>query len=157
MFSEDSLTIPAFAPSAKIFYVFTSALFGSAIVAFIGAILAIFFMPVLILIPILIIFELWYYNKYINKFRYALQKDHFFVRKGVFGYNYTFIPYNNIQDIHVSQSFFESMLGIWNLSIFTATASARGSEVLPCLSRGVAESLKEQLMEKVRAGKHDAN
>ncbi|MFH0818302.1 MAG: PH domain-containing protein, partial [Candidatus Micrarchaeota archaeon] len=81
---------------------------------------------------------------------FELRGDCFFSRKGVFKASYTMIRYERVQDIHVNQSFFEMLFGLWNVSIFTATATDRGSENIPGLSKENAESLKTALFAKIK-------
>jgi membrane protein YdbS with pleckstrin-like domain len=104
----------------------------------------------LLLLLALVAFEWWYYGEFLNKFAFELKGGHFFSRKGVFKASYTMIRYERIQDIHIGQSIFEMLFGLWNVSIFTATATGRGSENIPGLSKEGAEQLKTALFQKIK-------
>ncbi|MFH1470407.1 MAG: PH domain-containing protein [Candidatus Micrarchaeota archaeon] len=110
------------------------------------------FIPFLVLAlgVALVAFEYWYYGEFLKKFAFELRNDHFFSRKGVFKASYTMLRYERIQDIHINQSIFEMLLGLWNVSIFTATATGRGSENIPGLSKDSAEAFKTALFQKIK-------
>jgi membrane protein YdbS with pleckstrin-like domain len=60
-----------------------------------------------------------------------MRDGYLFVRKGVVTPGYTMIPYENIQDVHLDQPILEKALGLCNVRIYTATFSAKGSEMIP--------------------------
>ncbi len=97
-----------------------------------------------------LVFIWWYCGEFLRKFAFELRADHFFSRKGVFKASYTMIRYERIQDIHINQSIFEMLLGLWDVSIYTATATGRGSENIPGLSKDNAEALKTALFQKIK-------
>ncbi len=77
----------------------------------------------------------------------------FFSRKGVVTPSYTMIPYENIQDVHVSQGYVEKLLGLSTVRIYTATFSGRGSDAIPGLSRENAEAFKDALFARIKGVK----
>ena len=112
------------------------------------------FLLVLLLPAILflagVVFGWWYSAEFFRAFYFSLRSDHLFSRKGVFKASYTTIPYERIQDIHVTQSLFESLFGTWTVSLYTATATARGSETIHGLAKESAEALKSSLFAKIK-------
>lgn len=112
------------------------------------------FLLVLFLLAILslsgVVFGWWYSAEFFRTFRFSLRSDHLFSRKGVFKASYTAIPYERIQDIHVTQSLFESLFGMWTVSIYTATATGRGSEMIRGLAKENAEALKSSLFAEIK-------
>jgi membrane protein YdbS with pleckstrin-like domain len=113
--------------------------------------------PLLALIPLTLPLGAWYGNEYLKRFRFRLERAHLFVRRGVIIYAYTLIPYENIQDVHVVQGYLERLFGVWSVIVFTATASARGSETVPGLSREGAENLRKAIFQKIKEAKHVAD
>lgn len=146
MLNEDKENFESFASGAKTLSIATNVL---TVVVF-----SIILFPFLVLLPITGIFSIWYGNEYVKKFKFRLEKTHLFVRKGVITYSYTLIPYENIQDIHVVQGYLDRLFGMWSVSIFTATATAKGSEVVPWLTKEGAEKFKTALFEKMKEAKH---
>jgi uncharacterized protein len=110
-------------------------------------------LPVLVLVPLMFALGAAYGFLYISRFSFALERAYLFVRKGAFIHSYTLLPYENIQDIHVTQGVMERMFGLTRVIIFTATTSAAGAESIPGLGREDAEALKEGLFAKMREAK----
>ncbi len=104
-------------------------------------------------VPFLIPLTLWYGREHIRRFVFCLEKRYLFVRRGVFLYSYTFVLYENIQDIHVVQSFLDRMFGVCNVIVYTATTGAQASVMIPALDRQSAENLKSMIYSKVRGAK----
>jgi membrane protein YdbS with pleckstrin-like domain len=91
---------------------------------------------------------------YISSFIFSLDEQYIFVRKGVIAHNYTIIPYENVQDIHVVQSITDRIFGVWSVIIFTATATAAGSDNILGLKKEDAEVFKEAVFAKIKEAKH---
>ena len=152
MFNEESEeNAEKFAVGAKTEMLFSSGVFFLVII---NLAISIFFNLLIWVLPISIMAAIWYPSQYIKKFKFRFDKEYFFVRKGVVTYGYTLVPYENIQDVHVVQHILGSILGVWTVSIFTATVSNRGVETIPGLSKESAEKLKNGLFEKMRGAKH---
>ncbi len=158
MLGEDfSKRFVDFAPNARYAIAFPNMLisFGALGILFAITLIATLispFFPILglVLLVAIVVFEWWYFGEFLKKFAFELRPDHFFSRKGVFKASYTMIRYERIQDIHINQSIFEMLFGLWNVSVFTATATGRGSENIPGLSKENAESLKTALFQKIK-------
>jgi putative membrane protein len=99
---------------------------------------------------ILILGVFWYSRWYFRLFLFELRGSYLFSRKGVLTPDYTMIPYENIQDVHVDQPVIEKALGICNVRIFTATFSARGSETIIGLSLADGETFKNAVFQKIK-------
>ncbi len=110
--------------------------------------------PLIVALPLTLPLGAWYANEYLKRFRFRLDPSHLFVRRGVILYAYTLIPYENIQDVHVVQGYLDRLFGVWSVIVFTATASDRGSETVPCLSREGAESLRKSVFARIKEAKH---
>lgn len=91
---------------------------------------------------------------YVSRFVYTLEEKCLLVRKGAIIYGYTLIPYENVQDVHVVQSFTGRVLGVWSVIIFTATATSAGSEHIFGLGKETAERFKEKLFYRIKEAKH---
>jgi len=158
MLGEDfSRKTVEFSPKARLALAFPNMLISIVIMFFLLIFSFIFIrfsqaIPLLVLvtIPVVLVLEYWYFGEFLKKFAFELRGDHFFSRKGVFKASYTMLRYERIQDIHINQSIFEMLLGLWNVSIFTATATGRGSENIPGLSKESAETLKTALFQKIK-------
>jgi len=99
---------------------------------------------------LLSIFSVFLYSRwYFKLFLFELRESCLFSRKGVITPDYTMIPYENIQDVHIDQPVIEKALGICNVRIFTATFSARGSETINGLSVADAEAFKNAVFQKI--------
>ncbi len=101
---------------------------------------------VIVLLVLVIIGLLWYSGEFFRSFIYELRSDYLFSRKGVITPSYTIIPYKNVQDVHVEQSIYDRIFGLWAVKIYSATASRRGSDIIFGLSRNNAERLKSQIL-----------
>ncbi len=108
------------------------------------------FFSLLFLFMFILVFQWWYIGEFFNKFKFELRDRYFFSRTGVFKESYTAIPYERIQDIHVTQSFFEKTFGLWSVSIYTATATGRGAESVFGLSQEDAQKLKSSLFIRIK-------
>lgn len=93
-------------------------------------------------------------------YRYELREDGFRKEHGVIWKRYVTIPYDRIQNIDILRGVFARLLGLSDLQIQTAGASAvvgrygaRGINAegrLPGLSREVAEQLRDELVRRTR-------
>jgi len=92
----------------------------------------------------------WYTHEFFRTFIYEPRGDYFFSRKGVITPSYTLIPYKNMQDIHVEQSLYDRIFGLWAVKIYSATFSRRGSDIIFGLNRENAERLKTEILERMR-------
>ncbi len=113
-----------------------------------------------IMIPALLIF-FWIWAKLIYRFyRYELREDGFRKEHGVIWKKYVTVPYDRIQNVDIHRGVIDRILGLSDLNIQTAGASAQvsrhgawgaGSEGrLPALSREVAEQLRDEFVKRAR-------
>ena len=103
---------------------------------------------------ILLFLDILYGWLFISKFVFTLEKNCLLVRKGVITNSYTLIPYENIQDVHIVQSLIGRIFRVWSVIIFTATATASGSELVPGLGKESADRFREKIFLKMKEAKH---
>jgi len=94
-------------------------------------------------------------------YRYELKEDSFRKEQGVIGKKYVSIPYEKIQNVDISRSLFERILGLSTIQIQTAGASAQvsrrgvwggGSEAaLIGVSHADAEVLRDELVSRSKS------
>lgn len=99
---------------------------------------------------ILSIFFIWYSKEFFKTFIYEPRRTFFFSRKGVITPSYTLILYENIQDVHLEQSIFDRIFGLWKVKIYTATHSPRGADNIFGLSYESANKLKMEILAKMK-------
>jgi len=113
-----------------------------------------------IIIPALLIF-FWVWAKLTYHFyRYELREDGFRKELGVIWKKYVTIPYDRIQNVDIYRGVIARILGLSDLNIQTAGASAQVSRYgtlgagaegrLPALSREVAEQLRDELIRRAK-------
>ena len=113
-----------------------------------------------VIIPALLIF-FWIWAKLTYHFyRYELREDGFRKELGVIWKKYVTIPYDRIQNVDIYRGVIARILGLSDLNIQTAGASAQVSRYgawglgaegrLPGLSREVAEQLRDELVKRAR-------
>jgi membrane protein YdbS with pleckstrin-like domain len=85
----------------------------------------------------------------ISTFRFSLQPEYFFLRRGAIDPKYHMIPYENIQDAQVSQHILGRLLGLATVVVSTPA----GSEAVPDLPLPVAQKFREELLELSRLHK----
>lgn len=113
-----------------------------------------------IIIPGLLIF-FWIWAKLTYHFyRYELREDGFRKELGVIWKKYVTIPYDRIQNVDIYRGVIARILGLSDLNIQTAGASAQVSRYgawglgaegrLPGLSREVAEQLRDELVKRAK-------
>lgn len=93
-------------------------------------------------------------------YRYEFTDTGFRKEFGVISKKYVTIPYDRIQNVDIYRGILARMLGLSDLNIQTAGASAifgRGVSAegrLPALSREIAEQLRDELIERARQSKN---
>jgi len=113
-----------------------------------------------VVIPALLIF-FWIWAKLTYHFyRYELREDGFRKELGVIWKKYVTIPYDRIQNVDIYRGVIARILGLSDLNIQTAGASAQVSRYgtwglgaegrLPGLSREVAEQLRDELVRRAK-------
>lgn len=117
----------------------------------------------LVIIPALLVFFFIWAKLTYHFYRYELTDAGFRKELGVIYKKYVTIPYDRIQNIDIYRGILARILGLSDLNIQTAGASATvrrygvsgiGSEGrLPALSREVAEQLRDELIQRARQSK----
>ncbi len=113
-----------------------------------------------VIIPALLIF-FWIWARLTYHFyRYELREEGFRIESGIVGKKYVTIPYDRIQNVDIYRGLTARILGLSDLNIQTAGASAQVSRYgiwgtsaegrLPGLSREVAEQLRDELVRRAR-------
>ncbi len=81
---------------------------------------------------------------------YALREKDVVYRRGYMVNKITVIPFNRIQHVAISRSFFDKLFGVASLQIFTAGGS--GSDInIPGLLPDTAHLLRDTLSQKIAA------
>ncbi|MBU2109674.1 PH domain-containing protein [Patescibacteria group bacterium] len=113
-----------------------------------------------VVVPALLVF-FWIWAKLTYHFyRYELREDGFRKEFGVIWKKYVTIPYDRIQNVDIYRGVIARILGLSDLNIQTAGASAQVSRYgtwglgaegrLPGLSREVAEQIRDELVKRSR-------
>jgi len=127
-------------------------------------VLSVWFLFLLLYFLLIAVF-CWIWAKLTYRFySYQLAGDAFKKEYGVIWKKYTSIPYERIQNVDISRGVVARILGLSDLYIQTAGASAVvgrrmagiGAEgYLPGLSMNIAEQLREELIKKARGTKQE--
>ncbi|MBI4135184.1 PH domain-containing protein [Candidatus Uhrbacteria bacterium] len=122
----------------------------------VGGVLLLALAAILVLIGLSWIWARLAYRYY----RYELREDGFRKEHGVIWKKYVTIPYDRIQNIDIHRGVFARLLGLSDLQIHTAGASAvvgkygaRGVYAegrLPGLSKEIAEEIRDELVRRAR-------
>lgn len=118
----------------------------------------------LVIIPVLLVFFFIWAKLTYHFYRYELTDAGFRKESGVIYKKYVTIPYDRIQNIDIYRGILARLLGLSDLNIQTAGASAVVSRYgaagvgaegrLPGLSREVAEQLRDELIQRARQSKN---
>ena len=97
-------------------------------------------------------------------YRYELLDNGFRKESGVIYKKYVTIPYDRIQNVDINRGILARILGLSDLNIQTAGASAIVSRYgvmgggaegrLPAVSMGIAEQLRDELIQRARQSKN---
>ena len=164
MFDEETAKrFAPFAPGAFIAFLLSRLLFVIVIsfillfIVFVIGILSqipLIYVASFLLFLVLAVFFIWYSREFFRTFIYEPRKEFFFSRKGVITPSYTLILYKNIQDVHLEQTIFDRIFGLWAVKIYSATHSLRGSDHIFGLSYDTANRLKTEIFSRVKEVKH---
>ena len=110
----------------------------------------------LIFIPMFIILRYVWARLVYHFYRYELLDVALRKERGILYKRYVSIPYNRVQNVDISRSILERILGLSTLQIQTAGKSGVvGAEsVLPGLSQEIAESLRDELIKRASQNKN---
>ena len=89
---------------------------------------------------------------------FTLDEESFDITRGIFNKKEVSIPYRQIQDIDVEQSFFQKFFGVSKLVILTAGNDDNDKEgeaegVFQVIDANIAEKLRENLLQKTSVQK----
>ncbi|MBU0647126.1 PH domain-containing protein [Patescibacteria group bacterium] len=90
-------------------------------------------------------------------YRYELLDNGFRKELGVIYKKYVTIPYDRIQNININRGILARILGLSDLNIQTAGASAMGGGaegILPAVSMAVGEQLRDELIQRTCQSKN---
>lgn len=107
-----------------------------------GILLLIFAPPLLILLPILLVFSYLDFSV----LRYRLKSDGVFVRSGFFAPSKKLFLYRNIQDVEDTQDLLNRIFGFHTLRIKTMTSTSAASGVLAYLDGETAKKVREEII-----------
>jgi uncharacterized membrane protein YdbT with pleckstrin-like domain len=111
-----------------------------------------------ILFPILLVSGIIRILFWKNNYRFSLEDDHLYFKIGVLSIKETNMPYYSIQDVSVTQSFFERIFGLYDIAIKNASQNIiTGNEYSrqtinmqnPFLGGPVITGLNKELAEKI--------
>ena len=117
-----------------------------------------------IIILVYVIFVYFWARLTYRFYRYELREDGFRKELGVIWKKYVTIPYDRIQNVDIYRGVVARLLGLSDLHIQTAGASAQYSRYgawglsaegrLPGLDRGVAEQLRDELVKRAKSSRN---
>lgn len=117
----------------------------------------ILFISSIILITIVIIFSLFiiieavYHFLYLKSIEYYFDKKNIVLKEGVISRSEKTIPYNNIQNIIVTQTFFQKIMNICNIFIQTARENIYSTGMtIPAIDKSDAEKILNIIYEKIK-------
>lgn len=117
-----------------------------------------------IIVPVFLIIGFIYAKLTYHFYRYELTEDGFRKELGIIWKKYVTIPYDRIQNVDIYRGVVARILGLSDLHVQTAGASAQYSRHgalglaaegrLPGLSREVAEQLRDELIHRAKSSKN---
>lgn len=117
----------------------------------------------IVIVAFLVVAFIWARLTY-HFYRYEITEDGFRKELGVIWKKYVTIPYDRIQNVDIYRGVVARLLGLSDLHIQTAGASAQYSRYgawglsaegrLPGLSREVAEQLRDELIRRAKSSKN---
>lgn len=116
--------------------------------------------PILLILGALIAISYFWAQLSWKYYRYELTPNGFRKESGVIWKRYVTIPYDRIQNVDVLRGPLARILGLSDLHIQTAGMSAGANGVaasegrLPGISKEEADSLRDELIERAKAGRH---
>lgn len=91
-----------------------------------------------------------YESAYIRRYYYNLEKDYLVIKKGVFTYGETTLPFGRIQDVYVDQDILDQIFGLYDLHIATASGQSSLTAHIDGLSYDGSETIKKELLKGMR-------
>jgi uncharacterized membrane protein YdbT with pleckstrin-like domain len=148
--------------STTILFIFLGFSLATLLFAVIDSVAAIITIVFLMYVLFLVLAFIW--SKLIYRFyKYELIENGFRKESGIINKKYTTIPYDRIQNVDINRGILARILGLSDLHIQTAGASASFGRYgatgiysegrLPGLSKEVAEALRDELIQRSRNSK----
>ena len=95
----------------------------------------------------------WFTRTYIKKCIYYGDDNFLTIKKGVFIPSEIHIQYKKIQEVNMSQTSFDRILGIWNISISSVTDDSSYDTNVKGLEKKDADGFKDFLLNKIKSNK----
>lgn len=96
-----------------------------------------------------------YEHIYFGRYYYHLDEEHLVIRKGVFTYGETTLPYARIQDVFVDQDVLDQTFGLYDLHVSTATLQSAANAHIDGLSFSGAEAIKAEILERMKRARRE--
>ncbi len=87
-----------------------------------------------------------------RRWGYAKTEDELHVAHGVLVYTETSVAFHRVQHIDIAQGPIERMCGVWEL-VLNTSGTLNSRIRLPGLSRAIAEALRDEIRQHIRADK----
>lgn len=94
-----------------------------------------------------------YEQAYFNRYFYALESEVMVIKKGVFSYGESTLPYSRIQDVFIDQDPLDQAFGLYDLHVSSATLQSAANAHIDGLSYEGAEAIKKELLGKMLKGR----
>ena len=91
----------------------------------------------------------WYIKVYIKRYYYAGEEHFITIKKGVFAPAEIHVQWLKIQDVYVDQDIIDSILGLYDVHISSATAQSGIEAHIDGVDQQSADGLKKFLLDKV--------
>lgn len=97
----------------------------------------------------------WYESIYYKKYHYDLTPDYLLIKKGVFTYGETTIPYGRVQDVYLDRDILDKFFGLYDLHVSTASGQSSVTAHIDGLSKEGAEAIKKELLKKASSSSRE--
>lgn len=149
--------------STTVLFIFLGFSLSAVLFTIIDSLAAVVIIVFLIYVLFLVLAFIW--SKLIYRFyKYELIENGFRKESGIINKKYTTIPYDRIQNVDINRGILARILGLSDLQIQTAGASATFGRYgatgiyaegrLPGLSKEIAETLRDELIQRSRNSKN---
>ena len=96
-----------------------------------------------------------YENAYYKRYFYNLSSEFLTIKKGVFTYGETTIPYGRIQDVYIDRDIMDQFFGLYDLHVSTASGQSSIHAHIDGLSKEGAEAIKAKLLKGMSANSRE--
>jgi putative membrane protein len=95
------------------------------------------------------ILNYFYQRAYIKRYYYNVTDKLLIIRKGVFAKQEITVPFERIQDVYVDQDLFDTLFGLYDVHISTATATSVVRAHIDGLEKQAAEEIRTLILSKI--------